>query len=186
MNSKEITAYKCENCGQSYLDKLIADNCCQPKLCEDCGCELPPKWYKTVCESCHDNREFNRGTVLTMEEFLQSEYKDNMVCYNDEYYMDIDECLESLLDTLDDEELDEIEYIKATNKFTHELDADNLICDLESKANCEEDLYVDKQGIIELENFLKLWNEKYHLTTYGEANVYIKVDDYIKKERENH
>ncbi len=180
MNSKEITAYKCSECGKVYLDKSYADKCCQPKLCEDCGCELPPKWYRTVCDSCQSKREFNRGKVLTMDEFLQSEYRDNMVCYNDRYYIDIDDCIESILDC----EIDDIEYIKATDKFIHELDSDNLICELESETNCEEDLYVDKQGVIELESFLKLWNEKYHLTTYGEANVYIKVDDYIKEERD--
>ena len=43
MNSKEIKAYQCEKCGSSYIDKNVADKCCQPKLCEDCGCEIPRK-----------------------------------------------------------------------------------------------------------------------------------------------
>ena len=182
MNSIEIKAYKCEKCGNAYLHNELADNCCKPKHCEDCGAELPHKWYMTVCESCKTKRDFNRGKVLTMGEFLLSEYKDNMVCYNDEYYMAIDECLESLYDTLEDEELEEINYVKATNKITHELNVDNLIEELECETNCEEDISVDKQGVKELEDFLKLWNEKYHLTTYNEANVYIKIDDDIKKE----
>lgn len=178
MNSKEIVAYKCSECGKAYMYKYDADKCCEPKHCEDCGCELPPKWYRTVCESCRSKREFNRGVVLTMEEFLQSEYKDNMVYYDGRYYVDIDDCLESILDC----EIDDVKYVKATDKYLHELDADNLIEELECNTNCEEDLYVDKQGVKELEDFLKVWNDKYHLTTYGEVNVYIKVDDYIKKE----
>lgn len=181
MNSVDIKAYKCSVCGLSYKDKLVADKCCEPKHCEDCNCELPHKYYYTVCELCKSKREFNRGTVLTMDEFLQSEYKDNMVCYNDRYYVDIDDCIDCILDC----EIDDVEYIKATDKFTHELDSDYLIEELECGTNCEEDMYVDKQGVKELEEFLKIWNEKYHLTTYGEANVYIKVDDYIKKERGN-
>ena len=179
MNSAEIIAYKCSNCGQTYLDKSFSDKCCEPKLCEDCGVELPPKWYRTVCDSCQSKREFNRGIVLTMEEFLKSEYKDNMVYYDGRYYVDIDDCVESILDC----EIDDVKYVNATDKYLHELDADNLIEELECNTNCEEDLYVDKQGVKELENFLKVWNEKYHLTTYGEANVYIKIDDYIKEER---
>ena len=177
MNSKEIKAYQCEKCGSSYIDKNVADNCCQPRLCEDCGCELPYKWYMTICESCKDKRNFNRGKVLTMDEFLQSEYKDNMVYYNGEYYIDIDDCLETLWDR---EELGGVEYIKATDEYLHELDADSLIEELECNTNCEDDLYVDKQGVTELEDFLNKWNYKYKLTTYGEIEVYIKVDDKIK------
>ena len=183
MNSKEITAYKCEKCGKAYIDKSFADKCCEPKHCKDCGCELSPKWYRTVCDSCQSKREFNRGVVLTMDEFLRSEYKDNMVCHNDRYYMDIDECLESILDG--EVEVDDVKYLKATNKYLHKLDSDNLICGLEEECNCEDEVYVDKQGVKELEDFLKVWNDKYHLTTYGEANAYIKVDDYIKEERAN-
>lgn len=181
MNSKEIVAYKCSNCGQAYLDKSFADKCCEPKYCEDCGIELPYKWYSTTCTSCQSIREFNNGKVLTMDEFLQSEYKDNMVYYDGRYYVDIDDCLESILDC----EIDDVKYIKATDKHLHELDADSLIEELECNTNCEEDIYVEKQGVIELENFLAKWNEKYRLKTYGDINVYIKVDDYLNKEREH-
>lgn len=179
MNSIEIKAYKCEKCGNAYLHNELADNCCKPKLCEDCGRELPHKWYMNICESCQSKREFNRGKVLTMDEFLQSEYKDNMVYYNGEYYTDIDDCLDTLWDR---EELDDVEYIKATDKYLHELDADSLIEELEVNANCEEELCVDRQGIRELEEFLKVWNEKYRLSTYGDIEVYIKIDDNVKEE----
>lgn len=176
MNSVEVKAYKCERCHKVYLDKSVADTCCEKKKCKDCGCELPSNRYNNICPSCKLIRKFNNGLVLTMDEFLKSEYKDNMVCYNDKYYVDIDD----FVDSIEEDDLRNIEYIKATDKYTHELDADNLIENLEVDTNCEDDLYVDKQGAKKLEEFLKPWNEKYHLTTYGEINVYIKVDDYLK------
>lgn len=178
MNSIEVKAYECDKCHKTYLDKSFADRCCEykeQKKCKDCGCELP-KEYISLCKFCQSKREFNNGVVLTMDEFLKSEYKDNMVVHNDRYYVDIDDFIESI----EEDDLRNIEYIKATDKYTHELDADNLIENLEVDTNCEDDLYVDKQGVKELYDFLKVWNEKYHLTTYEEINVYIKIDDYLK------
>lgn len=179
MNSTEIRAYKCEKCGSRYTEKLTADRCCSIKHCAECGVELPYKCYANVCENCQAKREFNRGKVLTIGEFLKSEYKDNMVYYNGEYFADIDSCLDTLWDN---EELYEVKYVKATYKYLHELDADSLIEELEYNTNCEDDLYVEKEGVKELEEFLKVWNEKYRLTTYGEINVYIEIDDKIKEE----
>ena len=74
MNSKEIKAYQCEKCGSSYIDKNVADNCCQPKLCEDCGCEIPKNHYYIVCAECRTKREekkeldkYNKATKYTFE-----------------------------------------------------------------------------------------------------------------------
>ena len=57
MNSIEIKAYKCEKCGNAYLHKELADNCCKPTSCEDCGCELPKNHYYVVCNECRFKRE---------------------------------------------------------------------------------------------------------------------------------
>lgn len=178
MNSTEIRAYKCEKCGCSFINEVYAELCCKPKHCKDCGTELPHNWYSIICEPCRQSLEFKNGKVLTFDEFLQSEYKDNMVYYNDTYYLDIDDCLQSILDC----EIEDVKYIKVTTKITHKLDSDSLIEHLECEANCEDDVCVDEKGVKELENFLKVWNEKYKLITYCETNVYIEIDDKIKEE----
>jgi len=54
---KEITAYQCE-CGKAYVDRDVAEKCCAPKHCEDCGAKMSPKRAYTVCESCWMKRMF--------------------------------------------------------------------------------------------------------------------------------
>ena len=101
MNSAEIIAYKCSNCGQAYLDKSFADKCCEPKLCEDCGVELPKNHYYTICDECRSKREekreldrYNKATKYTFEsvpkesiEYLYNE----LYPYDDGYMSDIDD-----------------------------------------------------------------------------------------------
>ena len=78
MNVEETKAYRCKNCGVTYLDQSFAEKCCKPKHCEDCGAELKYKWYRTVCESCAEKRYFNKSTKMTIEEYNEK-YPDNMV-----------------------------------------------------------------------------------------------------------
>ena len=40
MNVIEEKAYKCSNCGHTYLNYGLAEKCCKPKFCEDCGKEI--------------------------------------------------------------------------------------------------------------------------------------------------
>ena len=122
MNSKEITAYKCENCGQSYLDKSVADNCCQPKLCEDCGCEIPRKYPYIVCDKCRKEREarqeLERYTKATKYTFESAPKESIEYVYNEKYphnegYFDYDEG--------DDLEHD-IKYVYGTKRVSPSYD----------------------------------------------------------------
>ena len=127
MNSKEITAYKCSDCGQAYLDKSVADNCCQPKLCEDCGCEIPKNHYYIVCDECRTKREekkeldrYNKATKYTFEsapkdsiEYVYSE----LFPYNEGYFDPEEETVGTL----------PIKYVYGTKRVSPFYDAQDMI-----------------------------------------------------------
>ena len=178
MNVEETKAYKCKNCNTTYLDRSFAEKCCKPKHCEDCGTELPYKWYRTVCEPCSEKRYYDKSAKLDVDGY-NTEYPDNMVFYNDTYYADVDECLEDLFGKCDNEEeikelVENLEYIYGTSAEKVELDGDSIIEDMEVNSNLE-DFSVDKEGYYELNKFLVEWNKKYGTLSYSQDNIAILI-----------
>ena len=99
MNAEQVTAWKCTKCGTYYTTKTVAESCCKEspkkvKVCEDCGVELDPKWYYTVCDSCREKRRYNRCRKMTIEEY-ENEFSDCMVVVGDDnYYSSVEDALE--------------------------------------------------------------------------------------------
>jgi len=185
MNVEETKAYKCKNCGTTYLDKDFAEKCCKSKYCDDCGIELPYKWYSTICESCSEKRYFNKSIQMSIEKYNEK-YPNNMVFHNDTYYSDVDECLESLFDNCDTEDeikelVETLEYIYGTESDKIELDGDSIIKDMEVNSNLE-DFSVDDVGYKELNNFLNEWNKKYGTTSYSQGKIAILIPREIREE----
>jgi hypothetical protein len=184
MNVEEVKAYKCTNCGVTYLDQSFAEKCCKPKKCEDCGVELPYKWYRTVCEPCAEKRYFDKSIKMTIEEY-NKKYSDNMVFYNDEYYSDIDSCLESLFDRCNNDEevkelVESLEYIYGTECESVELDGDSIIEQMEQDSNLE-DFQVDSDGYKELIDFLVEWNKKYGTKRYMQDKIAILIPKELRE-----
>lgn len=185
MNVEETKAYKCTNCGTTYLDKKFAEKCCKPKYCEDCGAELPYKWYKTVCDPCAEKRYYDKSVKMTIEEYNEK-YPNNLVFYNDEYYSDVDSCLESLFgDCNDDEEVKELvenlEYIYGTETEEVKIDGDSIIEDMEVNSNLE-DFSVDTDGYKEMNEFLEYWNKKYGTKCYYQDKIAILIPRELREE----
>jgi hypothetical protein len=185
MNIEDVKAWKCKNCGTTYLDKEFAERCCKPKYCEDCGAELPYKWYQTVCESCAEKRYYNKSIKMTIEEYNEK-YPNNMVFYGETYYSDIDSCLECLFDSCsNDEELkelvDSLEFIYGTESDLVELDGDSIIEQMEQDSNIE-DFSVAPEGYKELNDFLKDWNKKYGTVCYTQDKIAILIPRELREE----
>lgn len=185
MNVEETKAYKCKNCGTTYLDQSFAEKCCKLKHCEDCGTELPYKWYRTTCEPCSERRYYDKSVKMTIEEYNEK-YPDNMVFHNDRYYADVDECLETLFNNCDtDEEVEELvnslEYIYGTASETVEIEGDSVIEDMEVNSNLE-DYSVDDAGYKELNDFLEVWNKKYGTVSYSQGKIAILIPRELRKE----
>lgn len=188
MNIEEIKAWKCTNCGITYTDKQFAEKCCHPKHCEDCGTELPYKWYKTVCDTCSEKRYYNKSAKMTVEGY-NAEYPNNMVFYNDEYYSDVNSCLEMLFDACSNEDevkelVDNLEYIYGTSSDLVELDGNSIIEHMEEESNLE-DFSVDIAGYKELNDFLKDWNKKYGTKVFMQDNIAIMIPRELREEYAN-
>lgn len=184
MNIKEEKAYKCTECGFTYLDKAVAERCCAPRYCDDCGKELPHKWYSSLCEPCKEKKCYDAAEKLTIEQYCLS-YPGNMVYYGDTYYADVDDCLESLFEKCSDEEevedlFRELKYVYGTDKYRVELDADSILEDMEENSNIE-DYEVDDTGRKEFVEYVEKWNEKYGSDAYACTKVVILLDDEYKK-----
>lgn len=180
MNVIEEKAYKCSNCGHVYFSYTLAENCCRPRICEDCGKELPHKYYLRVCEGCQEKRHFKSSEHLTPEDY-EKKYPSNMVVFNDEYYCSIEDCLISLADKLSYDEFIDIKYIWGTHKYDIKLDFYHIVEHFEEEANIE-DFQMDSKGYDELKDFIKQWNDKYSEVGYIVDNIAIILsEEYMKK-----
>lgn len=177
MNVIYNSFYQCGQCGRVYDIEAMAEKCCKDKRCEDCGCALPSDYYFLVCDECKEKRVYERSEKLTIDEY-NKKYKGNMVFYKDNYYPDINDCLESLSWNLSKEEFFNISYIYGTLPYSVKLDYENIIEDMEENSNLE-DFYVDDEGRKELKDFLKQWNKKWGTIAYMVDNIVIKIPQNI-------
>lgn len=152
MNSKEIVAYKCSNCGKAYLEKSFADECCEPKLCEDCGVEIPRSHPYIVCDKCRNEREakqelerYNKATKYTFEsvpkESIEMLYSE-LYPYNEGFMTDIDE---------DDVEQYGIKYVYGTKRIIPSLDAQYVVESMLEESFDDATEYVNEEELNKLQ-----------------------------------
>jgi chaperonin GroES len=53
---KQTGVFFCSKCGCVGPSQIVAQTCCAPKTCEDCGAKYDRKWIYTVCEDCYPAR----------------------------------------------------------------------------------------------------------------------------------
>ena len=160
---KGVTLYQCEKCNQYYWTKQSAEKCCPTRYCEDCGKELTN--YFSVCEKCHEKRIYDRAEKLTYEEYVKK-YPNNMLYYNEKYYGD----LEELLDSFIDEEIPKYCYGTTAEKI--EIDIDYAI---ENAEEDMEDSFFDREGLEELRKYVEEWNKKYGYNSFWENEKVIVI-----------
>lgn len=175
MNIKQIEAWQCENCGKAYISKQAAEDCCKEKpkkICEDCGVELDPKWYYTVCDSCREKRRYNRCRKMTIEEY-EKEFPDCMVVVGeDNYYSSVEDALESCYDNGNEIP----HYVYGTKKAFIEVDIDGAI------ETALEDAYEEAQfnNTKELYDYVKGWNTRNRLTVFDEERIVIDIPEELR------
>lgn len=160
----KVELFKCPKCNNHFYEEEKADKCCAPKHCEDCGKELPYKWYRTVCEPCTERRKFEKARKMTYDEYL-TEFGNNMlVVGGDNYFSDMD----SIIDHYYGEE--EIpQYAYGTEKIDIKINIDSAI------ENALENAYEDAEfsNLNKLQSFIDEWNAENGLTAYAENSKII-------------
>lgn len=176
----EEKAYKCSNCGHIYLSQTLAENCCKSKTCEDCGKELPYKYYLRICEECQEKRTLERSEHLTPEEY-EEKYPNNMVFLHNTYYCSIEDYLTEMADTLTYDKFMNIKYIWGTHKYDIKLDFYHIVDSFQEDVDIE-DFQMDPTGYNELKEFIKQWNKKYLEYGYRVTDIAIILsEEYMKK-----
>lgn len=182
MNAIEIVAYKCSKCGTAYQSREYAKKCCMPKICEDCGCEIPHNSYYIVCDSCRSKREaakekerFNKAKQYTFKDAPESSYQcmySEVYGENEGYFFDLDE----LEEYCQENDIAMPEYVWGTKLTRISMDADSII-----ESACEK-LHEDAEDQIddreELQEMLNKWCEKQSGTDtyYVDYNVAILIN----------
>lgn len=159
MNIIGKTAYQCGVCKNTYLDKESAEKCCTPKFCEDCGVELKPWWYRTICKPCHEKRQFNNAEKLTPEQWDGWVQRDGYG-YNEGYF----ESLDDLLEYCKDEDIKPPNWVFCCELVEHKLDIDDAIETMLEEAHEDARDYLINED--ELRQFIEEWNAKQKVATY--------------------
>lgn len=183
---KVIEAYECLKCGHAYRTPEAAEKCCADKHCERCGAVLPDKYYFTLCQKCREEIEEERkkeaiekATKMSLSEYLKKYPNLMFTDNNDNYWTDID-------DFMDFCEMNEWipEYIYGTYETYATIDIEYAMdCALDDSY---EDAEFDPQGVKELEDFIKDWNEKYKVVSYlPDTSIVLYLSDNEKEEIEH-
>jgi len=153
MNPTTVDCYKCSECKNIWANKKMADKCCTRKHCEDCNTVLPSKWYRTVCEPCHEKRVFDRAEKLTPEQWDGWVQSDKIGC-NEGYFESVD----ALIDHCEDEGVDVPEWVFCCTSERHQVDADYAL------EHMLVDAYEDARSALvdedEFYAFIEQWNAK--------------------------
>ena len=157
MNIIEKPAYQCGVCKKAYFDKDIAEKCCVPRLCEDCGKEIES--YRIVCEPCYEKRQFDKAEKLTYAQWDGWVQRDGYG-YNEGYFESVDD----LLQHCEDEDIEPPDWVFCCESREHKLNADDILDNMLSDAHEDaRDCIVDEE---ELCRFVKEWNAKQTVATY--------------------
>ena len=153
-----ITVYKCPVCGVAYYDKGVAEKCCVPKFCEDCGVEI--KKYLIRCKACGLKRKFERAEKLTPERYSGWVYSEEVDGYNEGYYADVDE----LVEYCEDNDVPVPDWVFCCTPYEFKLDIDSALERMTEDAyEGADDHLVD---VKELREFVEKWNAKQSIISY--------------------
>jgi len=178
--------YECTACHNFYsYDKELADECCAPKICPDCGNVIPKSSYHTKCGMCLTNDKIEK--FKTKIKFVDEQY-DDVIWVEEEWYDSIDDYVEQTF--LEEEDIQEV-YAYASENYKIQLNADHILEDIEE--SCVDDLPEDRtlkddttdydilSGKIKqaVEEYNLAQKEYFFRPNYNEGILY--TEEYLKK-----
>lgn len=182
MDVKEVTWYKCGNCGLVYSAREWAEQCCKPEKCEKCGKEIPYKTMWSLCDACRKEKEiedeqqrFYKAQKYTLancpKEKCQMMYSD-VYTYNEGFFSDIEE----LKGFCSWKGIKLPDYVYCTREQKFSIDVDAML-----ENSCEElheDAYENLDGVEELRSYIEDWCKKQSgaTTFYRDQNAVILLE----------
>lgn len=164
--SIEVQAWKCEECGKAWLDKKLADRCCEekPKIkCSICGEDADYPYIK--CKRCREKESYEKAKKVKYskykEGYLYDENKQN-------YYRDKEDLEEAYYNDAYDEgeEPKYPNWCYSCTSFTFGIDIENAI-ERESEEMYEDFDEVNIVDLKELSDFMEVRNKKQTAKTYN-------------------
>lgn len=135
----------------------IAEECCSPRECSVCGLNI--ERFRTMCSACAETAKFNKAEKITENNW------DGPVEYNEQFFGDVHEAMESIDDLCENPE-DRPHYVNACDKikgfsFDPGHIEEGLLEEMEDGFEIE--------GIEEIYKFAEKWNseqtQEYWMTT---------------------
>jgi hypothetical protein len=165
------TLYKCERCGQIYLQREHAEKCCPDKRCEDCSAELPHNSVFTVCKPCRQARKLKMAAHRDANNWSGGAYLEG----REEYFCSIDDLVEYLMD--EGVKPENIGIVYGVKTLYQQLNADKIIEDLYTQVHYDNDNYdpFSKKARDEIEDFCADWNNC-HAAKYYECDESTVID----------
>lgn len=176
MKTKKVEMYECGYCAVAHKTKEDADYCHNDGTCLKCGVKIFKRDYYLKCKSCRDIEEqekskllYEKARKMTYEEYIK-EYPEHFLCLNDKYYSEFEDM------EYDFDEDDFPKWTYGTTKTLVKLDSNRIISDFEESCGLE-DFYLNRQEVIEIQEFCNQWNEKYAEDVYYEnTNIIVLLN----------
>lgn len=161
--------YYCETCRYVTNERDIAESCCKPKTCKECGQDMPAKTHYTICDRCRYTR-----WIASTHELLESAQEVTNY-YSWVYYEDHGpqngyfNSVESLVEYCEDHELDIPEFVFCCEPSRFFVDPEKVIecAEQQIELDCCEDYVPEYKGVKEFAEACEKFTEaNQHVCTY--------------------
>ena len=180
----------CSNCGTIHSTKELAEDCCKSYFCSKCDKEIIRDrkkgiydTYRTeegkyICGDCWVKEQEAKYPTIT-----EAEYKGQPVFWGDEFYMEFEDFIDDVVNTIEVEE-DIPDYVFLSEEVpVAKIDIDRLLENLYENNNLEEcDMEALYTDLDELKSFLQNWNNKQTHVLYEKCNTKLILSDKTKHE----
>lgn len=190
----EVTAYKCDKCGQAWLTLSSANNhvCSNNRKCEICGNTIEKDFHYTLCRRCKaikdknkylmiEVKRYEKAKKISVEEY-ENENPNGLYYSNERYYFDI----ESFLDSIYRGGEDVPDYVWGTYKEPIQLDADAIVELLQDNDVAYEGYEVSSKAKKDIQDFVEQFNSEHtEYSHWPDYETAILVSDELKTKYKN-
>jgi hypothetical protein len=179
-DGKKWSVPVCPKCRRTCLDVRMAEECCEPRVCE-CGQPCAP--HRTACDECvsrhnamREAARIDKAEKIQPDSYAGPVYLDGSGG-NDGYHASLDNFVEEWLDEHDGLPA----YVEACNEIMLSLSACDIIdAALESgEFHDEARDYISDSAVAEMQSFLSDWCDRYAPTSWLPNGKFVTLNSLI-------